>query len=591
MSNIKNPFDLHFSVLIRISPFLLFLSTTMMLESCGEEKHADLTILYVTDVHGLLLPGDYNTKDDYSVTMANFSTYLNEVRGEKGADNTILLSGGELNEGQPSNYYYNNVANTLNLLKVMNYLGFDAIELGANDISAGSRVWKEQLPAQCKMPYLCANLLDKETKECQLKPYTIIEKQGFKIAILGLIDPNDCRWLSPDVLDGLKVIDLVGAASSWVKKIKDQESPDYIIGLFAAGTRNQSLLRVPGIDLFLLGADHRSLPINDFRLNVKGDSVLDVQPFPRLEECAQIELHLSKKNNYSSVHRSAKVKRVRLSNYKEDKQFVEHFSEQQTEIDKYMNSEIGNLGVQLKYSDALFGPSALVDLMHEVQKYATGADISITNNCAAEVDFLPGPFSVQDLFHLYKYNYRFWVVPMTGEEIHSFLESTATAQFNQMKSEADHILAFRLNDFKEVIIGPSGPEMSQLKFKYCSASGIHYTIDVTKPKGERVAIQSLSDGSEFDPKKTYKVVMNEYLACGGGNYIFQIGWKRDTALKTLISKSKDDARTCFVKYLNEHENNTIKPEAGSDWYVIPVDYCNKACQMDARIMQRYMSPM
>ncbi|MCR5395674.1 MAG: bifunctional metallophosphatase/5'-nucleotidase [Bacteroidales bacterium] len=591
MSNIKNKFCRHFPVVSRCCATIMLCLSYVLMTGCCEEKEADLTLLYVTDVHGLLLSGDYYTKSDNPVTMANFSTFLNQVRAEKGADHTILLCGGDLNEGQPANYYYNNVAKDKEHIsaQVMNYFGFDAVELGAKDISAGRDVWKEQLPAQCKMPYLCANLLDEETKQCQLKPYTIIERQGFRIAILGLIDPNDCRWLSPDVMKGLKVTDLVGAAAKWVNHIREEESPDFIIGLFAAGTRNQSLLRVPGIDVFLLGADHRSLPVNNFRVSSEGDSVLDVQPFPRLEECAQINLHLARRHAWGSVERRADVKRVRLSNYKPDSVFINHFTPNRKDIDKYMNMKIGNLDAPMTYSDALFGPSALVDLMHEVQREATGAAISITNNCAEEVDFARGAFTTKDLFHLFKHNYKFWKFPMKGEEIHSFLEAAASAQFNQMSEETDHVLAFRFNDFKEVIIGPSGPEMTQQKFKFCSASGIRYTVDVTKPKGERVQILGMSDGTEFDSEKSYEVVMNEYLASGGGNYIFQIGWKRDTALNALISKTDDDARTCMINYIKKH--GTIRPKASSDWSIIPVEFCKQARKTDAKILQRYMSPM
>ena len=380
--------------------FCLLGAACSLLTGCGEEKEADLTLMYITDVHGLFFPGGMNNNEVVKTSMANFSTYLNQVRAEKGADHTILLCGGDLNEGQPSNYYYNNVAAVSKehiSAKVANYFGFDAIELGANDITAGPHIWRDLLPSQCNSPYLCANLLDNETKQSQLKPYTVFERQGFRIAVLGLIDPNDCRWLSPDDLNGLQIADLVSSASRWVNYIKKNEKTDFIIGLFAAGTRNQSLLRVPGIDVFLLGSDHRSLPVNDFRLSSTGDSVLDVQPFPRLEECAQVDIHLSKKGWFGSVNRRANVQRVRLASYKPDSVYLQKFADSKKEVDEYMNMTIGNLDVPLSYSESLFGPSALVDLMHDVQMDATGADISITNNCSEEVDFMPGAFTVSDL--------------------------------------------------------------------------------------------------------------------------------------------------------------------------------------------------
>ena len=110
MSNIKKPHFPCFPFGVQVCMTSLLCLSSCLMTGCSEDKEADFTLMYVTDVHGLLLPSDYDAKTDNPVTMANFSTYLNQVRAEKGADHTILLCGGDLNEGQPSNYYNNNVA-------------------------------------------------------------------------------------------------------------------------------------------------------------------------------------------------------------------------------------------------------------------------------------------------------------------------------------------------------------------------------------------------------------------------------------------------------------------------------------------------
>ena len=77
-----------------------------------------------------------------------------------------------------------------------------------------------------------------------------------------------------------------------------------------------------------------------------------------------------------------------------------------------------------------------------------------------------------------------------------------------MKTEA-------LNILKE-------PDLLNLKrvfYNYSSAAGINYTVDVSKPAGDRVNIVELSNGTSFDFDNTYTVAINSYRGSGGGGHL------------------------------------------------------------------------
>ncbi|MCB7376945.1 5'-nucleotidase C-terminal domain-containing protein, partial [Bariatricus massiliensis] len=54
-------------------------------------------------------------------------------------------------------------------------------------------------------------------------------------------------------------------------------------------------------------------------------------------------------------------------------------------------------------------------------------------------------------------------------------------------------------------------------YNYDIYSGISYTIKVSNPVGSRV-VQLDYQGNPIHMKETYKVVLNNYRAVGGGNY-------------------------------------------------------------------------
>jgi len=565
--------------------FCLFLVCAIAV-SCGDNSvsEADFTILYVTDVHGRLLPSELDTLHPHAMSMAHFSSYVKQVRDDCGSEQTILLCGGNLNEGQPAMYAYNTSAIGPKHISplVLNYMGFDAVALGARDLSIPRSVWRDTLSSQFKMPFLCGNLKDETSDEDIFPAYTILRRQGMKVAVVSLVDPNDCRYLSPDESRGLKFDDLTQSARKWVKQIIKTEAPDYVIAMLAAGSRNQSILSVQGIDLYLLGSDHRSLTDNDFRLNEKHDSVLFAEPLPRLRECIRVDLHLEKRGK-RVISRKAESHRIPLDKCPIDDEYVSVFSRCEQDVAQYLNRPVGTLSASIPYNDAIFGPSALLNLMHDVQLWATGADVSITNNCAGRGNFNAGAFSMRDVLRLYRRNGRLWVVKMTGDEICRFLEAAVGVQYNKMSSPNDHLLAFRLNEIHEVQIGRNGPELIQPVSDYCSVAGLCYTVDVTRPVGSRVEIHGRSDGGVFCPKDTFCVAMSDYLACGGGGYVRSLKWNRAVAMQRIVRSDTLDMRSLFLNFIQA--NSAYSPNVQRNWSVVPVKYYENGKMRDTRLFK------
>ena len=121
------------------------------------------------------------------------------------------------------------------------------------------------------------------------------------------------------------------------------------------------------------------------------------------------------------------------------------------------------------------------------------------------------------MFNLYKYENMLYVMELSGKEIKGFLEMSYAMWTNQMKSADDHLLLF-----KQPIEEGKRANFEYYSFNFDSAAGINYTVDVTKPRGEKINILSMADGTPFDMDKENQAT---YLA---------VWWK--ILLWTLLKK-------------------------------------------------------
>ena len=158
--------------------------------SCSAPEKATLTIFCTTDIHGSLFNYDLKKEQSTCQSLAGIAGYLRQVR-ENGLEDYILLDGGDLLQGQPTNYYFNFIDTTqTNLVaRILNDLGYDAAAVGNHDIETGHAVY-DKAKKKFRFPWTAANDLNIHTGEPYFEPNTVLRGQGLKITILGLITPR-----------------------------------------------------------------------------------------------------------------------------------------------------------------------------------------------------------------------------------------------------------------------------------------------------------------------------------------------------------------------------------------------------------------
>ena len=545
-----------------------------------QSKTVTIRLVETSDVHGAFFPYNFTERRPMEGTMARVSTYLKRQRKTYG-DRLILLDNGDILQGQPTCYYTNYVkTDEPNIAaEVINYLKYDAETFGNHDVETGHAVYDKWIK-EVKCPMLGANIIDTKTNKPYVKPYTIIEREGVRVAILGMLTPAIPNWLHESLWTGLRFDEMLQTARHWLKILKEQEKADVIVGLFHSGwdggivtpTYEEDVARkmaetVEGFDVIFFGHDHteRNTTINN---------TLCMDPSCNALKVAEATIQI---RNGKVVSKKGEIIDVR--NEAIDQQYIAHFQPQIDAIRQYVERQLGTFASPMRSRDAFFGSAAFTDLIHQLQLDETHADISFNAPLTFNTDIKAGPIYMSDMFKLYRFENKIYVLRMTGEEVRKHLERSYDLWVNTMKSPDDHIMM--LNE------GSAGDEQRRgfknLTFNFDSAAGIDYVVDVTKPDGQKVHILQFSDGRPFDEKAWYKVVMNSYRGNGGGELLTQgAGIPLDSINNRIIFMSERDQRYYLTQKI-EREGK-VEGKALNNWRFIPDVWARPAIERDRKLI-------
>ena len=561
----------------------------------------NLKIIETSDVHGAIFPYDFKENKETNSSLARVLTYVKEQRADTN-QTVILLDNGDILQGDPSVYYYNfEKTDTIHLYAdVMNYMKYDVGTVGNHDIETGHTVY-DKFNKEIDFPWLAANAVNTSTNEPYFKPYTIIEKKGLKIAVLGLITPAIPLWLPEKIWSGMRFDDMIETAKKWVKIIKEKEQPDLLVGLFHAGVdytyndenenteknENASKLvaeKIDGFDIVFVGHDHAGW--NFTTKSPDGKDVLILGTTSGARNIAVVSITLNRSKScpiYDLQNISGEL--VDTKNYAADAEFMNHYKNNFEEVKKYVSRPVGGFTETISARDAVFGPSKFVDLIQNIQLQLTGADISFTAPLSFNAKIEKGKVFVKDMFDLYRYENLLYTMELSGQEIKDYLEYSYGNWFNQMKDENDHLLKFKLDSNGNLKYSDKNktPELDERYYNYESAAGIDYTVDVTKPAGSKVTIIGFSNGKPFNLDSKYKVAINSYRGNGGGGHLTR-GAKipKEDLSKRVINSTEKDLRYYLMKWIEKEK--TVTPKLNGNWKVLPEDYWKTGKEKDYQLL-------
>lgn len=473
------------------------------LEVFAAEEETVITILHTNDVHG-------NAMEDEKSGKLGFAKLKAFVDSKEDA---ILLDAGDMTHGTT----FATISSGVSIIELMNKLGYKAMVPGNHDYNYGKE-GLAKLNDIADFPILQANIVDANGKTT-LNPNTIIEVNGVKVGIFGIVTPETKNKSNPKNTMGLTFVDYIKSAEEQVAELKE-EGADVIValvhlGLDAASVERSDVLaeKVDGIDLIVDGHSHSVLPegkvVNDTLITQAGE---------HLKNIGEVTINVK---NGEIVSKTAQLHPYEeLKDLKANEDILKAIEKVEETNKPFLERVVGKTDVELDgvRENVRAGETNLGNLITDAMLDVSGADIAITNGGGIRASIDVGDITMGEILQSFPFTNYPVVLEIKGADVLEALE-------------------FGVDSAPEVV--GKFPHVGGMTFKY----------DPNQAPGNRV-FDAMVGEEALDPEKTYKLVTNDFMAVGGDGYeMLAKGTK--LAEYPLLSE-------VLAKYIEANE--TVKPE-------------------------------
>lgn len=550
-----------------------------------------LQVLSTNDVHSTWFDSTY-VGGGIKNSIFAMNHYIDSVRTRFGAENVVLIDAGDCLQGDNAAYYFNYVDTLTPHLfpRLLEYMKYDAVAVGNHDIETGHPVYDRVTRDLEKVgaPFLGGNAIRNDNGKTYFPLYKIVKRAGLKVAILGYTNANMKAWLTESLWSGMTFQPIIDLVQKDIDMVKAKEKPDVMIVSMhsGCGQGDGTILEsealdifnsIKGIDFLLCGHDHR--PVVEAR---DSTALLNSGSHSRYVAHGTLNIKVEKRK---IVSKTFDAELIPVKAQAADPVMRDTFRKEFEAVRAFTLQEVGILNTDLRTRDAYRGMSDYINLIHTLSIGCTPAEISFAAPLTYNGTVKSGILVYNDLFTIYPFENQLFVVKMTGKQIKDYLEHSYNNWIRTISGENDHILNIQANDDPRT--GQKGWSFIARSYNFDSAAGINYTVDVTKPFGQRINITTTVKGEPFDEARTYNVAMTSYRASGGGNLMKETGIDTDH-IDDLVVERYPEIRELLYNYVMD--NGSIDPEVIGDpkvigkWSFIPEKMASKALDRDMALL-------
>ena len=527
-------------------------------------RKVTISILHTTDLHGHLLPWDYETAkpvDDYG--LSKVATLIKRVREEKDV-RTILVDAGDCIQGSPLADLHavggperkpegDGLPDPQ--MASMNALGYDAFTIGNHEYNFGLTVL-ERARKDANFPWLSANTMKKTPAGAgAYQAYLVKEIDGVRVGILGLTTPGIPTWDDPPHYEGLQFDDPLETAKHFVPILRSMERCDAVVLVCHMGleendqgkpSANQApnenrvlaiARQVPGIDAIVMGHTHSLVPSRT------ENGVLLTQAGRWGNALGRLDLTFDRTGTtWKLSDKRANLVRVDRS-VPSDPAIEEIARPYHDRAEAWLKTVLAQATAPLSSADGRVRDNALLDLVHRTQMENGKADVSLAPMFSTRVSIAPGPITVRDAFAIYPYENTLAVLEVTGKDLKAALEHAA-----------EYYNTYEFGKTDAPIVRGSMPG-----YNFDIAQGVSYTLDLMKPAGQRIAHLSWR-GRPLDGDKKLRVAVSNYRVNGGGGFDMFKG-------KPIVYRSELATRDLLIDELRKVK--TVGNEKDDNWRLVP----------------------
>lgn len=463
----------------------------------------ELTILFTNDFHSAFepIPAYWLPGSPRLGGAAHLATLVEQERAAAGT--CFLLDSGDMFTGTMSHLTHGEA-----LMEMMNLMRYDAMGAGNHEFDYGWQVFDHAI-TRVPFPILCCNVRYRGSGVRFARPYTILERNGVRLGVIGVMGANAARYtIMPSKVAELEFTDPAEETRACVAELRNTVDVLVVLGhqglpgAMQTDAENDPEVQrpldedirfcgtVPGIDLYLAAHSHHGLeqPI------VHPDTgTLITQTYGYGTRLGRVRLKVQDRRVVAHDIELLKVWSDELPPHAAVAARVAHY---RGVIAPQIGGPLGRCTARLirKYNRE----SPLGAVITDVMRARTGADVAVTNAGGLRADLPEGLIDRGHVLDAFPFLNDTVTVALAGADLRGVLE---------------HGLSLRAG--------------------MCQVSGLRATYDLARPVGARLVTLGIG-GRPVEDGRIYRVATNSFLSEGGDGYSsFKKG--RETARDKQLS--------------------------------------------------------
>ncbi len=541
----------------------------------------NVTILGTSDLHGHFMPWDYSAdKLNLSGSLSQIATKVKTIRQEQ--PNVILVDAGDTIQGNFVETFKDEAIDPMML--GFNEMKYDVWVLGNHEFDFGLKVLNRSL-TQFKGRSLAGNIQRPDGNPF-LPGYTIIERGGIKIGVIGMDTPMTQVFAEgTNRLEGMTFTNPTLEVQKIIKQIDPQV--DAIVLVAHMGLENENDITNTGVtdiangnpELDAIVAGHMHTLIDKAVVN----GVIITEPDKYGRALSRIDLQFEEQNGkFTLINKDSLT--YKIKDITSDSKMESLYEPYHKRLREMANREIAQLsGVNLVPENEIRGipqvhvqDTGISALFQEASFfYAPKANVIALqiDNDNAKLDV--GSIKAKDIAYNYQYaGGEITVYQMTGKELKQYMEWSA-GYFNSVKP-GDVTYSFN-------------PERRASKYSTNDFfAGVTYTIDLTQPAGERITDLKFADGTPVKDNSEIRLGMNSYrmghlTKKGGVLEGLQFPVLFDTEAE--YGEEQGTIRNLTIRYLTEQKQGKYEGKPMQRWKLSGLEGFEKDLRRNGRSLK------
>ncbi|MDH3428808.1 MAG: bifunctional metallophosphatase/5'-nucleotidase [Gammaproteobacteria bacterium] len=500
-----------------------------LLAACGQQSHADaapdkvVTLLFTNDIESAYesVPAWWLEDIERIGGIPELATLINTIRDEE--PNVFLFDAGDIFTGALSR-----LTDGALMFEFMISMGYDAMAIGNHEFDYGEAKleWqKNRVP----FPVLGANLYYKDTKFPFAQPHAIIERDGIRIGVVGILGQDAASTaVARDHIDELDVTDPAEAVARSVKELRDDV--DLIVLLTHMGhtapmqtdaEADPRLARDIDADLALAGSvegidvlfgGHADAGTPEPVVQPETGTIV-MQTYGQATYLGFLQLTLDGLSGEIKSYDGGLIP-VDATSLEPDPVIVAKNARYEQAFPEIMQVVGRN---EARLNRKYFDESDIGNLIADIKVYSTGADIGLMHPGGIRKDLPKGDIRILDILDTSPFVDDVVVVEMTGALLKRALEQS----FSHLRG-------------------------------LMQVAGIETVYDTSRPVGTRL-ISVTHRGRAIQDTDTFEVAVSGIIARGGDHF--------DMFLETKTLREYVPLSELMIAYYREHGSVAV-PVAG-----------------------------